>query len=149
MLSVPVNPMPDGSLCLHASTVCLNDKALVIAGPSGSGKSTLALRMISLGADLVADDTTHLRGTPDHVTAHHPATMPPLIEVRGVGLLHAPHVTDQPVHGILDLGTEEIERLPDLHHIELLGRDVTLLRKPATPYIAEAMIHYLRFGRST
>jgi len=134
---------------MHASTVCLNAKALVITGPSGSGKSSLALRMISLGADLVADDMTQLRGTPHHVTAHHPATMSPMIEVRGMGLLHASHMTDQPVHAILDLGIEEVERLPDPHNIVLLGRDVTLLHKPATPYIADAMMQYLRFGRST
>ncbi|WP_296417903.1 HPr kinase/phosphorylase [Pseudooctadecabacter sp.] len=148
MLSVPVKPQPDGDLRLHASSVSFNHKALVIAGPSGSGKSSLALRMMSLGATLISDDITVLSSAPDHVTAHRPATLPALIEVRGFGLLNTPVHAGEGVAAVLDLGTDEADRLPPLRHITLLGRSFPLFHKPATPYIAEAMIHYLTYGRS-
>lgn len=148
MLSVPVKPQPDGQLRLHASTVSYHDKALVIAGPSGSGKSSLALKMMSLGAILITDDITVLARTLGHVTAHSPSTLPALIEVRGLGLLNAPVHAGECVGAVLDLGTDEAERLPPLRHLPVLGQNVPLLHKPATPYIAEAMIHYLRYGRS-
>ena len=148
MLSVPLKNGPDGQLHLHASTVTLEGRALVIAGPSGSGKSALALRMIALGAGLIADDVTALARTLDRVTAHFPSTLPSLIEVRGLGLLNVPIVAGDPVHSILDLGVDETDRLPDPRTFTILGQDVPLLHKPATPYVAEAMVHYLLYGRS-
>ena len=36
----------------------LDGKAILIKGESGSGKSSLALKLISLGANLIADDQT-------------------------------------------------------------------------------------------
>ena len=45
-----------GLLPLHASAVCVKDKAVAIAGPSGAGKSTLAAALASLGCPVLADD---------------------------------------------------------------------------------------------
>ncbi len=148
MLSVPIKRMPDGALSLHATTVSYADKALVIAGPSGAGKSSLALRMISLGAALITDDVTQLSMNPNGVYAHAPSSAQPLIEVRGLGLLNAPIVTGERLHTILDLGQDEVDRLPSRRHITIFDRDVTVLHRPATPNVAEAMIHYLKYGRS-
>ena len=41
---------------MHATTVALRGRGLLILGPSGSGKSTLALQLMAVGARLVADD---------------------------------------------------------------------------------------------
>ncbi|SLN29136.1 HPr kinase/phosphorylase [Pseudooctadecabacter jejudonensis] len=148
MLSIPVKPAPDGHQSLHASTVALNDQALVICGPSGCGKSSLALRLMSLGAALIADDRTLFTVVKGQLLASAPPTLPAGIEVRGLGLLAAPLGPATKVTAILDLGVEEPDRLPAAKHIHLLGQNVTLLHKPDTPYIAEAMVHYLMHGRT-
>ena len=44
--------MPD---TIHATTVAIGGRGVLISGPSGSGKSDLALRLIDRGAVLVAD----------------------------------------------------------------------------------------------
>ena len=146
MLSVPVKPVSDTQIQIHATTVSVNQKALMIAGPSGAGKSSLALRMIALGAALVADDVTELSKGYIGVTAHAPTTLPPLLEVRGLGLLNTPIITGDTLDSVLDLGVEEADRLPVPHNVTLLGQDVRLFYKPKTPYIAEAMMQYLTYG---
>jgi len=45
---------------IHATTVAVNGRGVMIRGASGSGKSALALQMIAMGAELVSDDRTSL-----------------------------------------------------------------------------------------
>lgn len=67
---------------------------VLIIGPSGSGKSDLALRLMALGATLVADDQTLLRRDGDRILAEAPGRLRGIIEARGVGLLRAPAATE-------------------------------------------------------
>ncbi|MDX5349528.1 MAG: serine kinase, partial [Paracoccaceae bacterium] len=48
--------MTPGPQIVHATSVAVDGRGLLILGPSGAGKSSLALRLIALGARLVADD---------------------------------------------------------------------------------------------
>lgn len=147
MLSVPAKDGPDGQLSLHASTIVVDQRALVLAGPSGVGKSTLALRMIALGAQLLADDVTWLGATEDGVEARCPPTLMGRIEARGVGILNAPYCDPALVSAIVDLGRAEDDRLPPFRSISMLGYNIPILHKPATPYLPEILIHYLKYGR--
>ena len=97
---------------LHASTVALDGRAVVISGPSGSGKSDLALRLLDRGFILVSDDQTILRRDGDRLLASAPETIRGKLEIRGVGIVEMETVGDVPVALFVEL-TSDIERIPD------------------------------------
>ena len=97
---------------LHASTVALNGRAVLICGPSGSGKSDLALRLLDRGFTLVSDDRTILRKQADRIIATAPETIKGKLEVRGVGIVDMEAVSNVPVALVVEL-TSDIQRLPD------------------------------------
>jgi serine kinase of HPr protein (carbohydrate metabolism regulator) len=97
---------------LHASTVAMDGRAVLISGPSGSGKSDLALRMLDKGFILVSDDRTIIRKEGAKLVASPPETIKGKLEVRGIGIVEIGHVTDVPVALIVELKSD-IERLPD------------------------------------
>jgi serine kinase of HPr protein (carbohydrate metabolism regulator) len=97
---------------IHASTVALDGRAVLIIGPSGSGKSDLALRMLDRDFTLVSDDQTIVRRDGDRLIASAPATIAGKLEIRGVGIVEMETVRDVPVALLVEL-TSEIQRLPD------------------------------------
>jgi len=97
---------------IHASTVSLDGRAVLITGPSGSGKSDLTLRLLDRGFVLVSDDQTIVKKTGTRLTASAPPTIRSKLEIRGVGIVTMEQVDDQPVALVVEL-TSEIQRLPD------------------------------------
>lgn len=97
---------------LHASTVALDGRAVLIAGPSGSGKSDLALRLLDRGFALVSDDQTIVKRDGDRLIACAPPTIAGKLEVRGIGIVEIKQVDDIPLVLAVEL-TSDIERLPD------------------------------------
>lgn len=85
---------------------------LLLTGRSGSGKSDLALRLMALGAELVADDRTDLFVSRGCLIAKAPARIAGLLEVRGVGILQLPHTEKVPIGLVVRLGGR-VKRLPD------------------------------------
>lgn len=97
---------------LHASSVAMNGRTVLIAGPSGSGKSDLALRLLDRGFTLVSDDRTIVRKEGSKLTATAPETIKGKLEVRGVGIVDMETVSDMPVAMVVEM-TSDIQRLPD------------------------------------
>jgi HPr kinase/phosphorylase len=132
---------------LHATCVAVDGNGLLILGPSGCGKSALALRLISLGARLVADDRTALGIEAGNLVARPPAPIAGLIEARGIGILSAPAVDRARVTLVADLGQAEEDRLPPRRRITILGCELPLVLQVRDYHFPDALMLYLRHGR--
>ena len=101
---------------IHATTVAIEMEGawhgVLLIGRSGSGKSDLALRLIDRGARLVADDYTVLAVAGDRLMATAPATIAGRIEVRGIGIVTMPALTEAAVAMCVALDMP-IARMPD------------------------------------
>lgn len=105
-------PRPLSGEAVHASTVAIGGRAVLITGPSGSGKSDLALRLLDRGFKLVSDDQTVVRRDGDRLLASAPAQIVGKLEVRGIGIVEMETESDVPVALLVEL-TSDIERIPD------------------------------------
>lgn len=135
-------------LRLHASTVAINARAVVICGKSGAGKSALALELLALGATLVADDITELTVENVRLIATCPQSIRGRIEARGVGILKADDAGPTPVALVVDLDASESERLPPFRSMTLAGVQLPCLHNPAHGHFPAAILQYMRAGRS-
>ncbi len=112
---------------LHASTVAVEGRAVLIMGPSGSGKSDLALRLLDRGFVLVSDDQTIVKKAGDRLIASAPPAIKGKLEIRGVGIVEMDTVDDVPVALVVEL-TSDIQRLPDdSRERPILGLTVPLI----------------------
>ena len=102
-------------MTIHATTVAIAGRAVVIEGPSGAGKSDLALRLIDRGALLIADDRTIVTVEDGTAVARCPSAIAGLLEVRGLGLIRLPHVAAAPI-ALAVRCADRLERMPEPAH---------------------------------
>lgn len=113
---------------VHASCVEVAGAGVLLRGPPGSGKSDLALRLIEAGARLVADDRTDLTAEDGQLIASAPETLAGKMEVRGLGIVTLPRVTQTRLGVAVDLlPADEIDRLPTPRRCSYLGVELPLI----------------------
>lgn len=124
---------------LHATTVALSGRAVLILGPSGAGKSSLALELMAAGASLVADDRTDLRREGETLIAAAPRELAGRIEARGIGILSVEHLAEARVNLVCDLGQPEAERLPPFRNTIIEDVTLPLVLGPYRPHLYAAL----------
>ncbi len=97
---------------MHATTVAIDGRGVMLLGASGAGKSDLALRLIDRGAVLISDDYTDLLRVGDTLIASPPATIAGKIEIRGLGIVERAFAPSTAIELVICLG-DEIERMPE------------------------------------
>lgn len=109
---------------IHATAVAKDGRAALLIGESGRGKSDLALRLIDRGFQLVADDQVWLEPRPNGtIIARTEPRLAGTIEIRGLGLMKVPHITQAPVYLVVNLDLTP-ERLPKPAYYDALGTSV-------------------------
>lgn len=112
-----------GRILVHATTVIPGlaslpfgaavESAVLLLGESGAGKSDVALRLIAMGAQLLADDQTVLSAESGRLHAEAVGNARGHIEVRGVGIVKMPVASRAPVLFCVRLTQDATQRLPE------------------------------------
>ena len=114
-----------GMITIHATTVSLDGRGVVLRGPSGSGKSDLAVRLINEGALLVADDQTILFMEGGRLMGQPPTEIAGKMEVRGVGIIKMGPPAIVPIFLLIDMAdAADVPRIADFAPVELVGQKV-------------------------
>jgi HPr kinase/phosphorylase len=107
---------------IHGSCVARDGAGVLIVGASGAGKSDLALRLLGRGFVLVADDQVDVVDG----YARAPEALAGLLEVRGLGIVRLPCLSNVKLNLVIDL-SDQSERLPRPERHELLNLPIVRL----------------------
>ena len=130
---------------MHASGVCFEKKGLLILGKSGSGKSSLALSLLANGARLVCDDRVQLQVKNKILMMTKPSSLPSALEVRGLGLIKVPLITEARVDLIIDMELTSDSRLGG-HRMELFGLEIPCVKGQNFYGLSDAIIVWSKYG---
>lgn len=136
---------------LHASCVSIGSRGVLLMGKSGSGKSDLSLRLMALGAMLVADDQVLLHEKDGLLTASVDPSIRGLLEIHGVGLVRYPVANNIPVVLAVELvPLEQMEHLPTPRTFEIMGHSIPKIAiygfDSSAPHKVYAALHAMRKG---
>ena len=102
------------------------DSAVLLLGDSGSGKSGVALRLVGMGAKLLADDQVLLSVESGRLRAEPPQMGHGHIEIRGIGILKLPASGPAPVLFCVRLSQEATPRMPEKEFFHVEGLQIAL-----------------------
>jgi len=136
---------------VHATTVAIEGRAVLIFGRSGAGKSDLALRLIDRGARLVSDDYTIVTARGGTLVTSPPDTIAGKMELRGVGIIELSHDSAVPAALIVDLDHDP-DRLPEPGTRDIAGIAVPVISlhglEPSAPIKVEKALLLHGLGSS-
>ncbi len=132
---------------LHASSVALDGRAVLIFGPSGSGKSALALQLMAYGCRLISDDRTLVFAKDGLLWAEAPDAIRGRVEARGLGILAAETIRHAAVQICIDMEQQETDRLPPFRTRNICGLAIPLVHNIAGGHFPAAILQYLKSGR--
>ena len=133
-------------MIVHATTVAIDGRGVMIMGAAGAGKSGLALALMALGAQLVADDRTVISAFQGGLIASSPEALRGMIEARGIGVLQSPFLEQARLHLCIDLDTVETKRLPPRRKVTFMERPVDLVLASPHRHFPGVILHYVRYG---
>ena len=136
----------DNSKIMHATSVDIDGKGVVILGKSGTGKSNLAVKLISMGAKLISDDQTKFKLKENTIIISKPETTPNLIEVRGIGLIKVPFVVSAKLFCFVKITNLELKRLPDAKKKSCFGKKIKMMEFNPFYNNESALFLSLRYG---
>jgi serine kinase of HPr protein (carbohydrate metabolism regulator) len=122
---------------VHATAVCVGQRAILIRGASGTGKSRLALDLILAGragmiaaTKLVGDDRVRLDTRNGRVSVSGVPELEGMLEIRGLGIRRCEFTAKADVALVVDLAASDAERLPPPERLKTLISGVELPRIP-------------------
>jgi serine kinase of HPr protein (carbohydrate metabolism regulator) len=122
---------------VHASAVCVGERAILIRGASGTGKSRLALDLILAGragiiaaTKLIGDDRVRLDTRNGRVWVSGVPELEGMLEIRGLGIRHCDFAARADVALVVDLAASDAARLPPPERLRTLISGVELPRIP-------------------
>jgi len=120
-------------MLVHATSVSIKGKGILLTGASGAGKSDTALRIIDRGGVLVSDDQTELFVKSGKLWGRPPKAIQGKLEVRYIGLFEIDFVPEVEIALVVELSSDHkyLERLPDPSFHSFLDCSVRVLRLPA------------------
>ena len=136
----------DNSKIMHATSVDIDGKGVVILGKSGTGKSNLAVKLISMGAKLISDDQTKFKLKENTIIVSKPETTPNLIEARGIGLIKVPFVVSAKLFCFVKITNLELKRLPDAKKKSCFGKKIKMMEFNPFYNNESALFLSLRYG---
>jgi len=109
---------------VHATSIVLDtacapfggavEGAVLLLGEAGGGKSDVALRLIAMGAKLLADDQTQLFADSGRLFAEGISSLHGRMEIRGVGIVALKAADPAPVIlAVMLYAQSQIPRLPE------------------------------------
>jgi serine kinase of HPr protein (carbohydrate metabolism regulator) len=132
---------------LHqASCVAIGNRAVLIEGEPGSGKSTLALGLIDRGAVLIGDDGVSLEARGGRLYASPAPAIAGLLEVRNLGLLQFPALSQVPVGLVLRLDPVAPRFVDLAEKVDILRALVPMLRIAPHSAPIKAELALKRYG---
>ena len=134
---------------LHRATcVAIGGRAILIEGSPGSGKSSLALALIDRGAVLIGDDGVSLTARGGQLHASSPPNIAGLLEVRNLGLLQFPTVSDVRVALVVRIDAAAERYIEAAELTERAGAELPLIRlwPSETAPALKAELALIRYG---